>query len=57
MFYSITKYTIVENPHPPQGGVPLFLIEDLYACICVHMCAYMCMYIYIYMRVYVCSVV
>jgi len=24
IFDSITKYTIVENPHPPQGGVPLF---------------------------------
>ena len=30
MFDSITKYTIVENPHPPQGGVPLFYIILLY---------------------------
>ena len=24
IFDAITKYTIVENPHPPQCGVPLF---------------------------------
>ena len=27
IFDSITKYTIVENPHPPQGGVPLFFFD------------------------------
>ena len=26
IFDSITKYTIVENTHPPQGGVPPFLL-------------------------------
>jgi hypothetical protein len=29
IFDSITKYTIVENPHPPQGGVPLFIKFDI----------------------------
>jgi len=28
IFDSITKYTIVENPHPPQGGVPLFFVTQ-----------------------------
>ena len=35
IFDSITKYTIVENPHPPQGGVPLFLLLLLFVVVVV----------------------
>ena len=32
IFDLIIKYTIVENPYPPQGGVPFFLVVVLLLC-------------------------